>query len=83
MAYLDPEDFEIKTNENGLLVSTGYFDNGIGVRLEQREEDWSVTVMTTEGWPEVKFKGDYVDGEPETFEELDNALSYIEQIQAL
>ena len=83
MAYLDPEDFEIKTNENGLLVSTGYFDNGVGVRLEKFYGGWNVIVMTTEGWPEVKFKGDYVDGEPETFEELDDALSYMEQIQAL
>ena len=83
MAYLDPEDFEIKTNENGLLVSTGYFDNGIGVRLEQREEDWSVTVMTREGWPKVKFEGDYGDHEPETFEELDDAISYMEEVQAM
>jgi hypothetical protein len=82
MAYLDPEEFDIRTEENG-IVATGYFDNGVGVRLEQFYGGWNVISMTTEGWPEVKFKGDYIDGEPETFEELDDALSYMEQIQAL
>jgi hypothetical protein len=82
MAYLDPEEFDIQTVNDG-VVATGYFDNGLGARLEQQDDGWYVYSMTTEGWPEVKFEGDNSDGEPVIFEWLDDAISYMEEIQAM
>lgn len=84
MAYLDPSRFEFQKEDNGVVV-TGYFDNGLGARLEYRysEGTWSVYVMSTEGWPEVKYEGDYTDHEPEVFESIDEAIGYMEQVQAL
>ena len=82
MAYLDPEKFETSIGENGPVV-TGYFDNGVGVRLEKFYGGWNVIVMTTEGWPDVKFEGEYDDHEPQAFDNLDDALSYMEEVQAL
>jgi hypothetical protein len=82
MAYLDPEKFDIQTVDCG-VVATGYFDNGIGARLEQQEDGWYVYNMIPEGWPEVKFEGEYSEGEPTIFEDLDDALSYMEEVQAL
>jgi hypothetical protein len=82
MSYLDPAKFDIQTINCG-VVATGYFDNGLGVRLEQQDDGWYVYGMTTEGWPEVKFEGDYSEGEPVIFDDLDDALSYMEEVQAL
>ena len=82
MAYLDPSQFDIQNEDNG-VVATGYFDNGLGVRLEQHVDGWFVYTMSPEGWPDVTFEGDYTDSEPEVFYDLDEALGYMEQVQAL